>query len=122
MPKPVAIMRCMSEENVLTVGLDADHTLGIERAPCSIALLGLTEITAAHDVGLRSGRASPLDFLAIAGVELDGTKAAVKLDELHGNNRGASVGDKFLDEKGLVHGKKQREGVAARDRTISWLA
>ena len=97
-----------SDENVLTIGLDADDTLGVEGAPCSIALLCLPEIPAADDSGFRSGLASPFDFLAIAGVELDGTKAAVKLDELHGNNRGASVGDEFLDEGGLVHGKKQR--------------
>ena len=107
MPKPVAIMR-MSEENVLTIGLDADHTFSVEGAPCSIALLCLPKITAAHDVGFCSGRASPFDFLAITGVELDGTKAAVKLDELHGNNRGASVGDEFENVGGLVHGKKQR--------------
>ena len=98
----------MSEENVLTIGLDADHTLSVKGAPCSIALLCLPEITATHDVDLRSGRAGPLDFLAITGVELDGTKAAVKLDELHGNNRGASVGDEFFNKGGLVHGKKQR--------------
>ena len=97
-----------SEENVLTIGLNADHTLSVEGAPCSIALLCLPEITAADDSGFRSGLASPLDFLAVTGVELDGTKAAVKLDKLHGNNRGASVGDEFLDERGLVHGKKQR--------------
>ena len=104
MPKPVAIMRCMSEENVLTIGLDADHALSVKGAPCSIALLCLTEITAADDSGFRSGLASPLDFLAIAGVELDGTKAAVKLDELHGNNAAASVGDEFFNKGGLVHG------------------
>ena len=97
-------MRCILEENVLTIGLNADHTLSVEGAPCSIACFCLPEIPAAHDVGLRSGRASPFDFLAITRVELDGTKAAVKLNELHGNNRGASVGDEFLDEGGLVHG------------------
>ena len=101
-------MRCMLEENMLAIGLNADHTLSVEGAPCSIALLGLAEIPAANDVGLRSGRASPLDFLAIARVELNGTKAAVKLDELHADDAGASVGDEFLDEGGLVHGKKQR--------------
>ena len=115
MPKPVARRRCILEENVLTIGLDADHALGVEGAPCSIALLCLPEITAAHDVGLRSGRASPFDFLAIARIELDGTKAAVKLDKLHGNNRGASVGDEFFNEGGLVHGKKQ--GRASRPVT-----
>ena len=108
MPKPVTMMRCMLNKNVLTIGLDADHTLGVKGAPCSIALLGLPEITAAHDIGLCSRRAGSLDFLAITGVELDGTKAAVKLDELHGNNRGASVGDEFENVGGLVHGKKQR--------------
>lgn len=108
MPKPVAMMRCMLEENVLTIGLNADHTLSIEGAPCGIALLCLPEITAAHDIGFCSGLASPFDFLAITGVELDGAKAAVKLDKLHGNNRGASVGDEFFNKGGLVHGKKQR--------------
>ena len=101
-------MMRMSEENVLTIGLNADDALSVEGAPCSIALLGLPEITAANDVGLRSGLASPLDFLAIARVELDGAKAAVKLDELHADDAAASVGDEFLDEGGLVHGKKQR--------------
>lgn len=108
MPRPVAMMRCMLNKNVLTIGLDADDTLGVKGAPCSIALLCLAEIPAANDIGLCSRRAGSLDFLAIARVELDGAKAAVKLDELHGNNRGASVGDEFLDEGGLVHGKKQR--------------
>ena len=95
-----------SDKNVLTIGLDADHTLSVEGAPCSIACFCLPEITAANDVGLRSGLASPLDFLAITGVELDGTEAAVKLDELHADDAAASVGDEFLDEGGLVHGKK----------------
>ena len=104
MPKPVAIIRCMSEENVLTIGLDADHALSVKGAPCSIALLCLTEITAADDSGFRSGLASPLDFLAVTRVELDGTKAAVKLDELHADDAAASVGDEFFDKGGLVHG------------------
>ena len=108
MPRPVAIMRCMSEENVLTIGLNADDTLSVEGAPCSIALLCLAEVPAAHDIGLCSGLASPFDFLAIAGVELDGTKAAVKLDKLYADDAAASVGDEFLDEGSLVHGKKQR--------------
>ena len=98
----------MLDKNVLTISLDADDTLGVKGSPCSIALLCLAEIPAANDIGLCSGLASPFDFLAVARVELDGTKAAVKLDELHGNDRGASVGDEFLDEGSLVHGKKQR--------------
>ena len=93
---------------MLTIGLDADHALSVERAPCSITCFCLAEVTAAHNVGLRSRRAGPFDFLPVAGVELDGTKAAIKLDESNGNNRGASVGDELLDESGLVHGKKQR--------------
>ena len=107
MPKPVARRRCMSEENVLTIGLDADDALSVEGAPCSIALLCLAEIPTADDSGFRSGLASPFDFLAIAGVELDGAKAAVKLDELHADDTAASVGDEFFDKGSLVHGEKQ---------------
>ena len=108
MPKPVARRRCMLDKNVLTIGLDADHALSVEGAPCSIALPCLPEITAADDSGFRSGLASPLDFLAVTRVELDGTKAAVKLDELHADDAAASVGDEFFDKGSLVHGKKQR--------------
>jgi len=71
----------ISEGDVLTIGLDADHALSIERAPCSIACFCLPEIPAAHDVGFGRGRASAFDFLLVAGVELDGAKAAVKLDK-----------------------------------------
>ena len=108
MPKPVAMMRCMLEENVLTIGLDADHTLGVEGAPCSIALLCLAEIPAAHDIGLCSRRAGSLDFLAIARVKLDGAHHAIGFIELHADDAAASVGNEFEDEGGLVHGKKQR--------------
>lgn len=104
MPRPVAIVRCMLEENMLTIGLNADHTLSVEGAPCSIALLCLPKVTAANNVGFCSGRASPLDFLAITGIELDGTKAAVKLDELHADDAAASVGNEFFNKRGLVHG------------------
>ena len=82
MPKPVAMMR-MSEENVLTIGLNADHTLSVEGAPCSIALLCLTEITAADDSGFRSGLASPLDFLAVTRVELNAAGGAIQFVEHH---------------------------------------
>ena len=71
----------ISKGDVLTIGLNADHTLSVKRAPCSIACFGLPEITAADDGSLRSGRASPFDFLPVAGIELDGAKAAVKLDK-----------------------------------------
>ena len=108
MPKPVARMRCMLEENVLTIGLNADDALSVEGAPCSIALLCLPEITAADDSGFRSGLASPLDFLAVTRVELNAAHHAISLVELHADDAAASVGDKFLDEGGLVHGKKQR--------------
>ena len=93
-----------SEGNVLTISLDADHALSVEGAPCSIACFCLPEITAAHNIGFCSGKASPFDFLAIAGVELDGTEAAVKLDELHADDAAASVGDEFFNKGGLVHG------------------
>ena len=83
MPKPVARMRCMLEENVLTIGLDADHALGVKGAPCSIALLCLPEITAADDSGFRSGLASPLDFLAVTRVELNAAGGAIQFVEHH---------------------------------------
>ena len=108
MPKPVAMMRCMLNKNVLTIGLDADDTLGVEGAPCSIALLCLAEIPAANDIGLCSRRAGSLDFLAIARVELDGAHHAIGFVELHDDDAAASVGNEFEDEGGLVHGKKQR--------------
>ena len=108
MPRPVARRRCMLDKNVLTIGLDADHALGVKGAPCSIALLCLPEITAADDIGFRSGLASPFDFLAVTRVELNAAHHAISLVELHADDAGASVGDEFLDEGGLVHGKKQR--------------
>ena len=108
MPKPVARRRCMLDENVLTIGLNADHTLGVKGAPCSIALLCLPEITAAHDIGLCSRRASSFDSLAVAGIKLNGAHHSISFVELHADDAAASVGDEFLDEGGLVHGKKQR--------------
>lgn len=108
MPMPVARRRCMSDKNVLTIGLDADHTLGVEGAPCSIALLCLAEIPAANNVDLCSRGAGSLDFLAIAGVELDGAYHAIGFVELHADDAAASVGNEFEDEGGLVHGKKQK--------------
>ena len=96
-----------SEENVLTIGLDADHPLSVERAPCSIACFCLAEIPAADDGSLRRGRASSFDLLLVAGIELDGAKAAVKLDKSNADDAAASVGDELADEGGFVHGKKQ---------------
>ena len=111
----------MSEENVLTIGLDADHTLSVEGAPCSIALLCLPEITAADDIGFCSGRAGPLDFLPVARVELNAAHHAISLVELHADDAGASVGDEFLDEGGLVHGKKQRRASRpVKERYHGW--
>ena len=107
MPKPVTRRR-MLDKNVLTIGLDADDTLGVKGAPCSIALLCLAEIPAAHDIGLCSGRAGSLDFLAVAGVELNGAHHAISFVKLHADDAAASVGDELEDEGGLVHGKKQR--------------
>ena len=108
MPKPVAIMRCMLEENMLAIGLDADHTLGVEGAPCSIACFCLPEITAADDIGFCSGRAGPFDFLTVARVELNAAHHAISLVELHADDAAASVGDEFFNKGSLVHGKKQR--------------
>ena len=107
MPKPTARMR-MSDENVLTIGLDANHTLGVKGAPCSIALLCLAEVPAAHDIGFCSRRAGSLDFLAVAGIELDGAHHTISFVKLHADDAAASVGDELEDEGGLVHGKKQR--------------
>ena len=108
MPKPVARRRCMLDKNVLTIGLDADDTLGVKGAPCSIALLCLAEVPAAHDIGLCSRRAGSFDFLAVTGVELNGAHHAIDFVKLHADDAAASVGDEFEDEGGLVHGKKQR--------------
>ncbi len=83
MPKPVVIVRCMLEENVLTIGLNADHPLSVERAPCSIACFCLAEITAANDGSLRSRRAGSFDFLPVAGVELDAAGGAIQFVEHH---------------------------------------
>ena len=107
MPKPVARRR-MLDKNVLTIGLNADDTLGVKGAPCSIALLCLAEITAAHNVDLCSRRAGSLDFLAIARVKLDGAYHAISFVKLHADDAAASVGNELEDEGGLVHGKKQR--------------
>ena len=121
MPKPVARRRCMLNKNVLTIGLDADHTLGVKGAPCSIALLCLAEIPAAHDIGLCSRRAGSLDFLAIARVKLDGAHHAISFIELHADDAAASVGNEFEDEGGLVHGKKQRRAsLPVKERYHGW--
>ena len=106
------------EENVLTIGLDADHALNIERAPCSIACFCLAEIPAADDIGFCRGRASPFDFLAVTRIELDGTKAAVKLDESNADDAAASVGDELLNESGFVHGFGRVVGFSAREGNI----
>lgn len=108
MPKPVARRRCMLDKNVLTISLDADHTLSVEGAPCSIALLCLAEIPAAHDIGLCSRKAGSLDFLAVAGIELDGAHHTISFVKLHADDAAASVFDELEDEGSLVHGKKQR--------------
>ena len=71
----------ISKGDVLTIGLDADHALSVKRAPCSITCFCLAEVTAADDGSLRSRRAGSFDLLPVAGVELDGTKAAIKLDK-----------------------------------------
>ena len=107
MPKPVARRRCMLDENVLTIGLNADDTLSVEGAPCSIALLCLSEITAADDIGFCSRRAGSFNFLAVAGIELDGAHHTISFVKLHADDTAASVFDELEDEGGLVHGEKQ---------------
>ena len=120
MPKPVTRKR-MLDKNVLTIGLEADDTLGVKGAPCSIALLCLAEIPAAHNVDFCSRGASPFDFLAIARVELDGAYHAIGFVELHADDAAASVGNEFEDEGGLVHGKKQRRAsLPVKERYHGW--
>ena len=104
---------------MLTIGLNADHALSVERAPCSIALLGLAEIPAADDGSLRSRRASSFDFLAVARIELDGAKAAVKLDKSNADDAAASVVEKFFNKGSFVHGVGRVVGFSARERSIS---
>lgn len=89
---------------MLAIGLDADHTLGVEGAPCSIALLCLPEITAADDIGFCSRGAGSFDFLAVTRVELNAAHHAISLVELHADDAGASVGDEFFNKGSLVHG------------------
>jgi len=128
MPKPALIRRWKKcwlilriKEDELTIGLDADHALSIKRAPCSIACFCLAEITAAHDVGLRSRRAGAFDFLPVAGVKLDGTKAAVKLDESNGNDAAASVVDELFNESGFVHEEEVEEAsLPMREEYHGW--
>jgi len=57
--------------------------------------------------------------LPVAGVELDGTKAAIKLDKSNRDDAAASVGDELLNESGFVHGEGVEEGFSARERSIS---
>ena len=109
------------EENVLTIGLNANHTLSVERAPCSIACFGLAEIPAADDKSLRSRRAGSFDFLPVAGVELDGTKAAVKLDKSNRDDAGASVVVKFFNKGSFVHGEEvERASLPMREEYQKW--
>ena len=88
---------------MLTIGLNTNHAISVKGAPCSIACFCLAEIPAANDGSLRSRRAGSFDFLPVAGIELDGTKATIKLDEANTDDAAASVGDELLDEGGLVH-------------------
>lgn len=126
MPKPALIRRWKKcwlilriKEDELTIGLDANHTLSVKRAPCSIACFCLPEITAANDGSLRSRRAGPFDFLLVAGVELNAAGGAIQFVEHHADDAAASVGDEFLDEGGLVHGFEIGKGFSARARSIS---
>ena len=126
MPKPAPIRRWKKcwlilriKEDELTIGLNADYALSIERAPCSIACFCLAEIPAAHDVGLRSRRAGSFDFLPVAGVELNATSGAIQFVEHHADDAAASVVDELANENGFVHGVGIGKGFSARARSIS---
>jgi len=107
------------EEDVLAIGLDADHTLSVKRAPCSIACFCLAEIPAADDGSLRSRRAGSFDFLPVAGVKLDAAGGAIQFVKHYADNAAASVGDELLNESGFVHGFEIGKGFSARARSIS---
>jgi len=105
----------------LAIGLDADHPLSVERAPCSIACFCLAEITAADDVGLRSRRAGSFDFLPVAGVELDAAGGAIQFVEHHADDAAASVGDELLNEGGFVHEEEVEEAsLPMREEYQGW--
>ena len=67
-------------------------------------LAGNGEVTTANDAGDFERMACALDFLRVAGVELQGALLSVGLDKLHADDRGACVENELLDEGGLVHG------------------
>ena len=91
------------------MGLNLDHALAIKRTPCAFAFVTSNgKITAADDAGLCRRLASALDFLRVAGVELQAAEAAIKLGEFDADDGAASIEDEALDDVGfglgLEHG------------------
>lgn len=100
-------------------GFDAHHTLTVEGAPGTLAFLaGHAEVAATHDGSFCGRLASALDFLAVAGVELDFAEAAVSLDKFHADDAAASVAKKAAHDGGFGcvadeeggHGKEGMRG------------
>ena len=90
------------------MGLDASHTLTIKRAPGTFAFEpGNGEIPAADDIRLLAGTASAFNFAGILRVELQGAQGAISLEELHADDRRASVENELANLCGLVHGEEE---------------
>lgn len=98
-----------SEAQLLSIGLDAGHTLAIEGAPGTLAFFaGNGEIAAADDRRVFKRMARSFDFLSVAGVELKLALVTIELGELHRNDRTACVADEIADDLSFVHGKERR--------------
>lgn len=95
------------EAQLLSIGLDAGHTLAIKRAPSTLAFLASNgKITAADNRGVLQGMARPFDLLSVARVELKLALVTIELGELHRDDRAACVADKIADGLSFVHGKE----------------
>ena len=101
------------------VCFDAYHSLTVKGAPGAFPLGASNgEVPAADDAGRLESVTSAFYLLGVSRVELQLTKAAIRLAELYGDNGRASVKDKAFDEVGLGlrlksarHGWKERRGL-----------
>jgi hypothetical protein len=93
-----------SENEGLTVCLNACHALTIKRTPGTFAVFTSNgEITTTHNVGLLYCRASALDFLGVPGIELKLANGTISLDEFHRDNAVTSIENKLFNAGGFVH-------------------
>jgi len=101
------------------VCFDAYHALTVKGTPSAFPFSTSNgEVTATNDAGRLESVASAFYLLGVSRVELQLTKAAIRLAELNGDNGRASVKDKAFDEIGLGlrlksarHGGKERRGL-----------